>query len=287
MNIIGCDAVVNGGAGGIGRSLIRRLLMEGANHIACADLSPTTKDFAIEMNKTFDGEGVFPYVGDGTSQEFIQATFEDFIHKSSGPPEVLVNLIGVPLDSLVESYKPGSPMRVFTIDKLDKNLLINAAAPAAWAAVFAFYHDKRRVDQGLGNWSDKGGREEGVVIFTGSISAEVGIVGQLGYGMGKNALLGAVKVFKQECYERLGLRPVLIDPGFVETPMVTGMKQAVQDNVRQQIPCKEFMRVDEIVETYVYAIKCNSITGTLSVGNGYSCPPRLYEMRREEAKKVA
>ena len=56
MNIIGCDAVVNGGAGGIGRGLIRRLLMEGANHIGCAYLSPATKDFANEMNKMFDRE---------------------------------------------------------------------------------------------------------------------------------------------------------------------------------------------------------------------------------------
>ncbi len=284
MKIKERNVVVNGGAGGIGQGLIKRMLLEGAANVACVDLSPNAIEFAAEMNKLFAEERVIPYVGDATNQEFIQNTMEDFINRTGRVPEILVNLMGAPLDSLTENYKPGAPIKVKTVEQIQKNLLINAAAPAAWACVFAYYHDKKRQEEGLGNWADEGGFEEGVVVFTGSVSATAGITGQLGYGMGKNALVGAVNVFKTECYERLGLRPVLINPGFIETPMVTGMKQGIREAVKQQIPCKQFMQVHEIVDIFIFAIECKSNSSAIGVGNGYTCPPRLYA---EGQKKVA
>ena len=182
----------------------------------------------------------------------------------------------VSLDALMENYKPGQPPKVFPMEKLKENLLVNAAAPAAWSTVFAYMHDRYRVDNGLGNWVDKGGTEQGVVVFVGSVSAEAGVVGQLGYGMAKNALLGAFRVFKNECYLRLGLRPVLINPGFIETPMVTQMRQEEQEAVLRNVPSHSFITVPAIVETFIYAIKCDSISAPVSVGAGYTCPPRLY-----------
>ena len=216
------------------------------------------------------------YPGDATDPDFIWSVFNRFYDKTGGPPDILVNLMGRPLDALMENYKPGQPPKVFPMEKLKENLLVNAAAPAAWSTVFAYMHDRYRVDNGLGNWVDKGGTEQGVVVFVGSVSAEAGIVGQLGYGMAKNALLGAFRVFKNECYLRLGLRPVLINPGFIETPMVTQMRQEEQEAVLRNVPSHSFITVPAIVETFIYAIKCDSISAPVSVGAGYTCPPRLY-----------
>jgi NAD(P)-dependent dehydrogenase (short-subunit alcohol dehydrogenase family) len=279
MQIIGSDCVVTGGAGGIGRGLIERLVQhEGAHLIACVDLPESKiKEFVADINRTVEREAVVGYAGNANDPDFMWSVFDDFVQRTGGPPEILVNLIGRPLDALMENYKPGSPPKIFAMDKLVENLVVNAAAPAEWACAFAFLHDKHRVEQGLGNWSDKGGGEEGVVVFVGSVSAEAGIVGQLGYGMAKNALLGAYRVFKNECYYRLGLRPVLINPGFIETPMVTRMRLQEQEAVLQQVPSKTFITVPAIVDTFVFALKCESISAPVSVGAGYSSPPRLYK----------
>ena len=279
MQIIGSDCVITGGAGGIGRGLIERLVRhEGAHAVACVDLPESKiKEFVADINKTAEREAVIGYAGNASDPDFMWSVFDDFVQKTGGPPEVLVNLMGRPLDALMENYKPGNPPKIFAMDKLVENLVVNAAAPAEWACAFAYLHDKHRVDQGLGNWSDKGGGEEGVVVFVGSVSAEAGIVGQLGYGMAKNALLGTYRVFKNECYYRLGLRPVLINPGFIETPMVTGMRPQEQEAVLQLVPSKTFITVPAIVDTFVFALKCESISAPVSVGAGYNSSPRLYK----------
>lgn len=279
MQIIGSDCVVTGGAGGIGRGLIERLVLhEGAHMVACVDL-PESKihQAAADINAAADREAVIAFPGNGTDPEFVMSVFEKFGEKTGGPPEILVSLMGRPLDALMESYKPGKPPKIFPMERLAENLIVNAAGPAYWACVFAYMHDKHRVDNNLGNWVDKGGKEQGVVVFVGSVSAEAGIVGQLGYGMAKNALVGAFRVLKSECFLRLGIRPVLINPGFIETPMVTGMGQQEQEAVLQQVPSHSFITVPGIVETFVYSIKCDSISAPVSVGAGYSSPPRLYK----------
>ena len=279
MQIIGSDCVVTGGAGGIGRGLIERLVFhEGAHMVACVDLPESKiRQVVADINAMADREAVLAFPGNGTDPDFIWSVFDNFSAKTGGPPEILVNLMGRPLDALMESYKPGKQPKVFPMEKLSENLLVNAAGPAEWACIFAFLHDKHRTDNNLGNWVDKGGEEQGVVVFVGSVSAEAGIVGQLGYGMAKNALLGAFRVLKNECYLRLGIRPVLINPGFIATPMVTGMGQQEQEAVLQNVPSHNFISVPGIVETFVYAVKCDAISAPVSVGAGYSCPPRLYK----------
>jgi NAD(P)-dependent dehydrogenase (short-subunit alcohol dehydrogenase family) len=286
MQIIGSDCVVTGGAGGIGRGLIERLVLhEGAHLVACVDL-PQSKihEVAAEINQLAQREAVLAYPGNAADPEFIWSVFNGFCEKTGGPPEILVNLMGRPLDSLMETYKAGKPPKVFPMEKLTENLLVNAAAPAEWACVFAYLHDKHRMENGLGNWVDKGGEEQGVVVFVGSVSAEAGIVGQLGYGMAKNALLGAYRVFRSECFLRLGLRPVLINPGFIETPMVKGMGQEEQQAVLKQVPSHTFITVPGIVETFVFAIKCDSISAPVSAGAGYTSPPRLYKPQPVESQ---
>lgn len=278
MQIISSDCIITGGAGGIGIGLIERLVLhEGAHMVACVDLPESRiHQVVADLNEQAGREAVLAYPGDATDPDFIWSVFNRFYDKTGGPPDILVNLMGRPLDALMENYKPGQPPKVFPMEKLKENLLVNAAAPAAWSTVFAYMHDRYRVDNGLGNWVDKGGTEQGVVVFVGSVSAEAGIVGQLGYGMAKNALLGAFRVFKNECYLRLGLRPVLINPGFIETPMVTQMRQEEQEAVLRNVPSHSFITVPAIVETFIYAIKCDSISAPVSVGAGYTCPPRLY-----------
>lgn len=274
MRIKGSNIIVTGGAGGIGSALIRRLIERDANLVACVDL-PTARIAPLEDD--INAGRVSCHLGDATNPDFVWQVFKLLSQACDGkPPDVLVNLMGNPLDALMEQYKPGSEPKIFTRERLMENLLVNAVGPALWANVFACYHDKWRQDCGLGNWADQGGPERGVVVFVGSVSAEVGIVGQLGYCMAKNALLGAFRVFRNECYLRLGLRPALVHPGFIETPMVTRMPEHIQESVKRNIPRKAFLSVDEIVQTLIYAIESESLSEPISVGAGYTCPPRLY-----------
>ena len=81
---------------------------------------------------------------------------------------------------------------------------------------------------------DAGG-ERGVIINTASVAAFDGQIGQAGYASSKAGVVGLTLPVAREL-ARFGIRVMAIAPGIMETPMLMGMPQEVQDGLGKMVP---------------------------------------------------
>jgi NAD(P)-dependent dehydrogenase (short-subunit alcohol dehydrogenase family) len=77
--------------------------------------------------------------------------------------------------------------------------------------------------------------ERGVIISTASVAAFDGQVGQAAYAASKGGVVAMTLPVAREL-SRFGIRVMAIAPGIMETPMLLGMPQEVQDALGQMVP---------------------------------------------------
>jgi NAD(P)-dependent dehydrogenase (short-subunit alcohol dehydrogenase family) len=77
--------------------------------------------------------------------------------------------------------------------------------------------------------------ERGIVVFTASVAAFDGQIGQAAYSASKAGLVGMTLPIARE-FARHGIRVVTIAPGLFETPMMAGMTPEVQDALGKMVP---------------------------------------------------
>jgi NAD(P)-dependent dehydrogenase (short-subunit alcohol dehydrogenase family) len=79
------------------------------------------------------------------------------------------------------------------------------------------------------------GGERGVIINTASVAAYDGQIGQAAYASSKAGIVGLTLPAAREL-ARSGIRVMTIAPGIMETPMLMGMPQDVQDALGKMVP---------------------------------------------------
>lgn len=84
------------------------------------------------------------------------------------------------------------------------------------------------------NEPDAGG-ERGVIINTASIAAFDGQLGQAAYAASKGGIVALTLPVAREL-ARSGIRCMTIAPGIMETPMLLGMPEEVQDSLNKMVP---------------------------------------------------
>jgi NAD(P)-dependent dehydrogenase (short-subunit alcohol dehydrogenase family) len=77
--------------------------------------------------------------------------------------------------------------------------------------------------------------ERGVVVFTASVAAFDGQIGQAAYSASKGALVGLTLPVAREL-ARYGIRVMTIAPGIFETPMMAGLSEDVQASLGKMVP---------------------------------------------------
>lgn len=77
--------------------------------------------------------------------------------------------------------------------------------------------------------------ERGVIVNTASVAAYDGQIGQAGYAASKAGIVGLTLPVAREL-ARSGIRVMTIAPGIMETPMLAGMPQEVQDSLGKMVP---------------------------------------------------
>jgi len=77
--------------------------------------------------------------------------------------------------------------------------------------------------------------ERGVIIFTASVAAYDGQIGQAAYGASKAGVVGLTLPVARDL-SRNAIRVMTIAPGIFETPMLLGMPQEVQDALGAMVP---------------------------------------------------
>ncbi len=77
--------------------------------------------------------------------------------------------------------------------------------------------------------------ERGVIVMTASVAAFDGQIGQAAYTASKAGVAGMTLPIAREL-ARFGVRVVTIAPGIIQTPMMAGMSQEVQDALGAAVP---------------------------------------------------
>jgi NAD(P)-dependent dehydrogenase (short-subunit alcohol dehydrogenase family) len=94
-------------------------------------------------------------------------------------------------------------------------------------------------------------RRKGRIVNISSIVGAMGNFGQVNYAASKAGLIGFTKALAKEC-ARDGVTVNCICPGFMDTPMVRGVPEAVQQKLLAQIPLGRFGEPSAVGDAVVY-----------------------------------
>lgn len=206
--------VVTGGASGLGAATARMIVANGGK-VVLADVNAEAGNaLAAEL-----GAGAKFVSTDVTNEDSAKACFA--AATAMGPLRGLVNCAGVaPAEKVVG--KEGA----HKLENFARTININLIGSFNMLRLAAEIMSKLDAD-------DKG--ERGVIVSTASVAAYDGQLGQAAYAASKGGIVALTLPVAREL-ARSGIRVMTIAPGIMETPMLMGMPQEVQDSLGKMVP---------------------------------------------------
>jgi NAD(P)-dependent dehydrogenase (short-subunit alcohol dehydrogenase family) len=207
--------LVTGGASGLGAATAR-MLIAGGGRVTIADVNREAGEaLAAELGQAT--RFVVTDVTDETSgRAAVDATTSAF-----GALHGLITCAGIaPAEKVLGKGAPpglASFVRVVQINLIGAFNLTRQAATAM-----------------VRNEPNETG-ERGVIINTASVAAFEAQIGQAAYAASKGGVVAMTLPIAREL-SRYGIRVMTIAPGVMETPMLLGMPQEVQDSLGKMVP---------------------------------------------------
>ncbi|OJV38982.1 MULTISPECIES: SDR family NAD(P)-dependent oxidoreductase [unclassified Hydrogenophaga] len=214
MNIEGQAALVTGGGSGLGEATARELARLGAK-VAVLDVN---LEGAQRVAQDIGGIAVKCDVTDTAS---VQAAL-DAAAAAHGPARLLMNIAGIGTAKRVVQ-KDGSAA---PLDDFAKVIQVNLIGTYNASRLFAAACAK------LDALEDG---ERGVMLFTASVAAFDGQVGQQAYSASKGGLVGMTLPMARDLAQH-GIRVCTIAPGLFSTPLMRQLPDAVQASLAASIP---------------------------------------------------
>ncbi len=214
MNIQGHAALVTGGGSGLGEATARELARLGAK-VAVLDVNI---DNARRVAADIGGVAL---ACDITHTESLQLAI-DQAAAAHGPARILMNIAGIGSAKRVVA-KDGSPAPLEDFAKvIQVNLIGTYNASRLFAAACAKLDP---LEDG----------ERGVMVFTASVAAFDGQVGQQAYSASKGGLVGMTLPMARDLAQH-GIRVCTIAPGLFSTPLMKQLPEPVQASLAASIP---------------------------------------------------
>lgn len=212
--------IVTGGASGLGEATTRELVSRGAN-VVIADLNEEAgQALAKEL-----GDAVRFVSCDVTNGEQVQAAVET-AEKEFGGLAGSVNCAGIAIvQKLLD--RDNNPA---DLDQFNKGVQVNLIGSFNVARLVASSIAKRVAAEGGPNNED-----QGIIINTASIAAFDGQVGQASYSSSKSGVVGMTLPLAREL-TRHGIRVMTIAPGIFATPMMAGLPEKAQEQLKASVP---------------------------------------------------
>lgn len=216
MKIQGKVFVVTGGASGLGAATATHLVAQGA------------KVILVDMNQAL-GEELQQHLGEQSqfvkldvTDEAAVETFFNQVEVEHGQLNGLINCAGIGPSAKVLGRDGIHELALF-----QKVLNIN---------VTGTFNMLRFAAQLIAKYDiESGEQERGVIINTASVAAYDGQIGQTAYAASKGAVVAMTLPLAREL-AREAIRVMTIAPGIMETPMLKGLPQNVQDSLGQMVP---------------------------------------------------
>ncbi|MGH6625731.1 MAG: SDR family NAD(P)-dependent oxidoreductase [Burkholderiaceae bacterium] len=214
MNIQGQAALVTGGGSGLGEATARELARLGAR-VAVLDVNlANAEKVATEI-------GGVACQCDITSADSLQAAIAKAA-AAHGPARILMNIAGIGTAKRVVG-KDGNPAPLEDFIKVvNVNLIGTYNAARLFAAACA---QLAPLEDG----------ERGVMVFTASVAAFDGQVGQQAYSASKGGVVGMTLPMARDLAQH-GIRVCTIAPGLFATPLMKTLPEAVQASLAASIP---------------------------------------------------
>jgi 3-hydroxybutyrate dehydrogenase len=258
MNIKDKVCVITGGASGIGLSIAKRYIADGAL-VAIADLDmDAAEKSATELTKEGPGKAMAVEMN-VTDEEAVNAGIEKVV-KEWGKIDVLVSNAGVQIVHPVEKFPYDEWKKLLSIHLDGAFLTSKACLPHMYEA-------------GAGS-----------IIFMGSVHSKEASALKSAYVTAKHGLLGLARVISKEGGKK-GVRANVICPGFVKTPLVEKQipeqakdlgiseEEVVNEVMLGGTVDKEFTTVEDVAEVaWIFAaFPTNALTGqSLTVSHGWN-----------------
>ncbi|HSV57882.1 MAG TPA: SDR family NAD(P)-dependent oxidoreductase [Variovorax sp.] len=214
MKIEGQAALVTGGASGLGEATARELARRGAK-VAVLDRNG---DLAKKVASEIDGIACACDITDTAS---VSAALEQAA-AAHGPARILMNIAGIGSAKRVVG-KDGNPAPLEDFERVVKVNLIGA------------YNASRLFAAACAKLAPDEGGERGVMLFTASIAAFDGQVGQQAYSASKGGLVGMTLPMARDLAQH-GIRVCTIAPGLFATPLLMELPEAIQQSLAASIP---------------------------------------------------
>lgn len=215
MDLRTVNAVVTGGASGLGRAAAERFVAAGGR-AALLDL-PTAP--GAEVARALGPAAIFT-PADVTDADQVSAALET-ARDRFGSVNVLVNCAGIGPAARTLSRKGPHPLEEFT-RVVRVNLIGTFNCIRLAAALMA---QNEPTPDG----------ERGVIVNTASVAAFDGQIGQAAYSASKGGIVGMTLPVARDLAE-FGIRVVTIAPGIFDTPLLATLPEPVRASLARQVP---------------------------------------------------
>jgi NAD(P)-dependent dehydrogenase (short-subunit alcohol dehydrogenase family) len=221
MKIQGQAAIVTGAASGLGEATARELARLGAK-VAVLDVNlALAEKVAADINEQFGAGRAVACPCDITNADSVAAAL-DKAASAHGPARILMNVAGIgSAKRVVGKDGNAAPLEDFT-----KVITVNLVGTYNMSRLFAAACAK------LDPLEDG---ERGVMMFTASVAAFDGQVGQQAYSASKGGLVGMTLPMARDLAQH-GIRVCTVAPGLFATPLMKQLPEAVQQSLAASIP---------------------------------------------------
>lgn len=214
MKIEGQSALVTGGASGLGEATARELARLGAK-VAVLDRN-------IEQAKKVAADiGGAAFACDITDTASVEAALAG-AEAAHGPARILMNVAGIGSARRIVG-KDGSAA---PLEDFERVIRVNLLGTYNMSRLFAARCAKLEPTEG---------GERGVMMFTASVAAFDGQVGQQAYSASKGGLVGMTLPMARDLAQH-GIRVCTVAPGIFATPLLLELPEPVQQSLAASIP---------------------------------------------------
>jgi 3-oxoacyl-[acyl-carrier protein] reductase len=236
-------ALVTGGSGGIGTSIVEALAEGGADVAVQWYRNHTEADRMVEIVEAHGRQGI-AVQANLLDVKSVHA-MRDVLHEKFAKVDTLINCAGINRDSLFSRM---------TDEQWDEVIDVNLSG---------VFHCCRAFVEEI---SASG---HGRIINISSLVGVMGNIGQVNYAASKSGMIGFAKALARELAAQKTTVNV-IAPGFIDTPMVQKIPESVKQKILSQIPMGRFGTPREVAMSVVYLVspEADYITGTVLNMNG-------------------
>jgi len=221
MQILGQAALVTGGGSGLGEATARELARLGAK-VAVLDVNLANAErVAADINAVHGVGCALACACDITNTDSLQAAIAA-AGSAHGPARILMHIAGIGAAKRVV----GKDGNAAPLEDFARVINVNLIGTYNTARLFAAACAK------LDGLEDG---ERGVMVFTASVAAFDGQVGQQAYSASKAGVAGMTLPMARDLAQH-GIRVCTIAPGLFATPLMKTLPEPVQASLAASIP---------------------------------------------------